>query len=168
MEKFKVGFTAVTAFLSSLLGILYIPVVLMLLCNVIDYATGLMAAPHRGQRITARRAIRGVAKKICMWLLVAVGVILDLLIQYASTTIGMPPYLHHLAACVVIVWIICDEIISILENMVDIGVDLPPFLLPLVKLIKEQTEKAGESANEKIGDKEKTDGDTEDGKEDKG
>lgn len=30
--------------------------------------------------------------------------------------------------------------ISILENMIDIGVAMPPFLLPLVRYIREQTE----------------------------
>ena len=33
-----------------------------------------------------------------------------------------------------------NEIISILENLVDIGVDLPPFLMPVVKYIKKQVE----------------------------
>lgn len=45
-----------------------------------------------------------------------------------------------LIACVVAIWIICNEIISILENMVDIGIQIPSFLLPLVKNIKSQTE----------------------------
>lgn len=45
---------------------------------------------------------------------------------------------------VVAVWLIVNEIISILENMIDIGVEMPPFLLPLVKNIKNQVEeKAG-------------------------
>jgi hypothetical protein len=35
--------------------------------------------------------------------------------------------------------------------MVDIGVKIPPFLMPLVKLIKEQTEKAGEPKEEPEG-----------------
>ena len=37
-------------------------------------------------------------------------------------------------------WLVVNEIISILENMVDIGVDMPPFLLPIVKYIRKQVE----------------------------
>lgn len=40
----KVIVTGIMAFLSSILGVLYIPVLLMVACNIIDYATGLMAA----------------------------------------------------------------------------------------------------------------------------
>lgn len=69
---------------------------------------------------------------------------MDTLIKYAADTIGIKPLVHFLIACIVAVWIICNELISILENMVDIGVKIPPFLLPLVKLLKEQAEKAGE------------------------
>jgi phage-related holin len=38
------------------------------------------------------------------------------------------------------VWIICNEIISILENINDIGVTLPPFLMPIVRNLKSQVE----------------------------
>ena len=38
------------------------------------------------------------------------------------------------------IWLICNEIISILENINDIGVTLPPFLDPIVKNLKSQVE----------------------------
>lgn len=144
LTSLKVGLTAVGAFLSSILGILYIPVLLMVLCNVIDYITGLIASVYRGEKVSSYVGLRGIIKKICLWLLVVVGAIMDTLIKYAADTIGIKPLVHFLIACIVAVWIICNELISILENMVDIGVKIPPFLLPLVKLLKEQTEKAGE------------------------
>ena len=49
----KAVFTAIFAFLSSLLGVLAIPVILMVACNIIDYATGLMASPYRKQDINS-------------------------------------------------------------------------------------------------------------------
>lgn len=39
------------------------------------------------------------------------------------------------------IWLICNEIISILENINDIGVTLPPFLQPIVSNLKSQVEK---------------------------
>ena len=36
----KAIFTAVFAFLSALLGVLAVPVILLVVCNLIDYATG--------------------------------------------------------------------------------------------------------------------------------
>lgn len=45
----KAIFTAVFAFLSALLGVLAVPVILLVVCNLIDYATGLMASKYRAQ-----------------------------------------------------------------------------------------------------------------------
>ena len=149
INAIKIAITGVMAFISSMLGVLYIPVLLMVACNIIDYATGLMAAPKRNDgSISSYRSIRGIEKKISMWLLVVVGAILDQLIKYATATIGVSLPITFLISCVVAIWIICNEIISILENMIDIGVDIPKFLLPLVKNIKSQTEKVAESKSE--------------------
>lgn len=126
--------------LSSVLGVLYVPVLLMVLCNVIDYATGLMASPYRNQDINSYKSIRGIMKKVCMWLLVVVGAIIDELIIYAGNTMGCEIPFSFLVACVVAIWIVCNEIISILENMKDMGVNVPAFLQPLVRHIKSQAE----------------------------
>lgn len=73
-------------------------------------------------------------------MLVVVGAIIDQLILYASDTVGVTMPFTFLVACIVAIWIICNEIISILENMKDMGVILPAFLEPLVKNIKSQVE----------------------------
>ncbi len=132
--------TAVFSFLSSLLGILALPVCLMVACNVIDYATGLMAAKYRSQDIKSDIGLRGIVKKVCMWLLVVVGAIVDQLLLYSAETVGITLPFTFLVACVVAIWIICNEIISILENIADIGVDLPPFLAKVVHMLKSQVE----------------------------
>ena len=133
--------TAITAFLSSLLGALYVPVLLMVACNIIDYATGLMAAPYRTDgSISSYKSIRGIQKKVTMWLLVVVGAIVDNLLEYAAAAMGFIAPFDFLISCVVAIWITCNELISILENIVDIGVNIPPFLMPIVKYIKKQTE----------------------------
>lgn len=143
VEQFKKILTTVGSVLSSLLGILYIPVMLMVCCNVIDYATGLMAAKYRKENtISSYKSFKGIVKKVSMWLLVVVGAIVDELIKYAAQTVGITVPFTFLIACVVAVWIVCNELISILENIKDIGVNIPTFLLPLVKNIKSQTEQA--------------------------
>ena len=133
--------TVVTGFLSSILGILYVPVLLMVACNLIDYITGLVAAKYRTDGgISSYRSMKGITKKVMMWLLVVVGAIIDEVLAYTSVTLGIAMPFTFLVACIVAIWIICNEIISILENMLDIGVDIPAFLLPMMKNIKRQAE----------------------------
>ena len=75
-----------------------------------------------------------------MWLLVVVGAVIDQLLLYASQTVGITLPFTFLVACIVAVWIICNEIISILENIKDMGVTIPAFLIPLVTHVKSQVE----------------------------
>lgn len=144
VNHIKIVFTAFLGFLSSLLGVLALPVFLVVACNIIDYATGLMASPYRAQDINSYKSIRGIWKKVCMWRLIVVGAIIDQTLLYASDIVGIKMPFTFLVACIVALWIICNEIISILENVKDMGVNIPGFLEPLVKNIKSQVEEAGE------------------------
>ena len=138
-----------------MLGVLYIPVLLMVACNVIDYVTGIWAAGYRQDGgVSSYRSMRGIIKKVTMWLLVFVGAIIDQLLAYASQTIGYQLPFTFLVACVVAIWIICNELISILENIKDMGVNLPPFLMPLLKNIKSQVEDKADNAVGNEGTKE--------------
>ena len=144
---------AISSVLSSMLGILYIPVLLLVTCNIVDYTTGLIAAKYRDDgTISSYKSFRGIFKKISMWMLGVVGVVVDQLLKYTTDTIGLKFPFQFLIACIVAVWLICNELISILENIKDAGVNIPAFLLPLVKNIKSQTETSVNMENE---DKEK-------------
>ena len=149
MNYAKMFVTAAVSLLSSILGILYVPVLLMVACNVIDYITGLLAAGSRQDGgISSYRSMRGIIKKVTMWLLVVVGAIVDQMILYACEVMGYQIHLTFLVACVVAVWIVCNELISILENMVDIGIDLPKFLIPLVSNLKNSIDNMGDTNNQ--------------------
>ena len=140
ITKIKLVFITVGTVRSAWLGILFVPMVILILSNVIDYATGLFAAKYRNTSINSYTSIRGIAKKICMWLLVGVGAILDWILIYSSSYIGLIIKFNFLVACAVAVWLIVHELISILENMKDIGVPLPPFLKKIASNVKSQTE----------------------------
>nr|WP_319489348.1 phage holin family protein [uncultured Caproiciproducens sp.] len=145
MDKLKATFIAVFTALSAWLGVLAIPALLLVLVNIADYGTGLAAAKYRGQKISSYRGFQGIAKKVCMWLLVAVGAIVDSLITYAAQQAGIVLSFGYAVASLVAVWLICNEIISILENISDIGVALPPFLLKIVENLKSQVESKAEN-----------------------
>ncbi len=140
MDKVRATVIAVISALMSWLGILAIPVFLLVGCNLVDYITGLLAAPYRTETVNSYKGIRGIIKKVCMWLLVLIGAWVDILINYAVECAGFAITIPFIIATVVAVWLVVNEIISILENMIDIGVKMPPFLLPVVRYIKKQVE----------------------------
>ena len=146
MEKIKAFFITAFSAIFSWLGVLAVPVFLLVGCNLIDYITGLLAAKYRDEAVSSYKGIRGIIKKVCMWLLIGVGWMMDTLLKYTVTTVGLTVELPFIVATVVAVWLICNELISILENMIDIGVSIPPFLMPLVKRIKNQVEEKTDTA----------------------
>lgn len=149
MDKVKATVIAALSVLMSWLGILAIPVFLLVGCNLIDYATGLLAAKYRlDGGISSYKSIRGIFKKIGMWLLIIVGSFMDILIQYAAECMGLGITIPFVVATFVAVWLVVNEMISILENLIDIGVNMPPFLMPVVKYIKKQVENKAKLAAE--------------------
>ena len=140
MDKIKATVIAIFTVLSAWLGVLAVPVLLLVTLNLIDYFTGLAAAKYRDQKISSYKGFRGIVKKVCMWLLVGIGAIIDMLITYGAEHAGIVLPIGYAVAPLVAVWLICNEIISILENMADIGVDYPKFLKRIVDKVRDQVE----------------------------
>ncbi len=146
MDKLKTTLIIIISAIMDFLGILAIPVFLMVACNIIDYITGLMASKFREEQISSYKGIRGITKKVCMWLLVLVGSFIDIIINYTAEYMGIGFKIPFIVATFVAVWIVVNEMLSILENIIDIGVVLPPFLMPIVRMIRKEVESvAGES-----------------------
>lgn len=61
LNQMKAAAVAVGSVLSSVLGTLYIPIILMVLCNITDYATGRMATtqPCRIPTYQERNVLNG-------------------------------------------------------------------------------------------------------------
>ncbi len=144
MDKMKIFITAAFAAITTQLGILAIPIYILVTTNIIDYFTGLLAAKYRGQKISSYIGIRGIAKKICMWLLVIVGALVDELIFYATNIIGLEIPITFIVGSFVAIWLICNEIISILENIGDMDVKTPAFLQRAIELVKSKVEEKNE------------------------
>lgn len=140
LKRIKELFIIAGTALSAWLGILYVPSLILFACNIIDYATGICAAGYRNENISSYRSFRGIAKKICMWLLIAVGAMLDILLEYAAEKCGISLGGEYIAGSLAAVWLIANEMISIFENIRDIGTPLPPFLTAVAGKIKGKAE----------------------------
>ena len=148
MDKIKTTLIILISAIMDFLGILAIPVFLMVGCNIIDYITGLMASKYREEQISSYKGIRGITKKVCMWLLVVVGSFIDVIINYAAQYMGIGFKIPFIVATFVAVWIVANEIISILENIIDIDEKIiPPFLMPIVRRIKKEIETIADENN---------------------
>ena len=136
----KVASTGILAVLAARFTILLVPMLILALMNLFDMGTGLIAAPYRGEQRKASRLLEGLIKKVMLWMLVFIGVAVDFLIQYSAQSVGIVLPLNCLMASIVIIWLICNEIISILENVGDIGIEVPSFLRKVIEWMKKSAE----------------------------
>ena len=148
IDKIKFAFISFFTALSTALGVLALPFYMLVAVNVTDYVTGIMAAARRGEKVSSSVGIWGIAKKICMWILVLVGWFVDFILQTVAQTIHLEVQFGSIVAFVVIFWLMANELISILENIHDVGVNYPKPLLKLLEYVVEKTEEAVD-----IGDK---------------
>ena len=148
MEKIKAVFIAVWGGVLGFLGNLAVPVFLLIGCNIMDYITAFIACKVNGEEFTSPKSLRGIARKVLEWLLVCVGAVVDRLLIYAAEVMQLRPPFHFLVACVVAIWLVLNELISILENIKAAGVTLPPFLEPIIKNTKKKIEEQTEIKEE--------------------
>ena len=156
MEKesfVKLTVSTVIAYLSARLGIL-LPVLLMLLGAMIgDYLTGMLKARYLGE-INSRKGIWGVIKKAMYAVVVAVAMISDWIIINVAEKIGVSIPLTTFFGLLVAIWLIVNECISILENLIRMDVPMPGFLKSLVSRLKIVVEGQGNKIVDNIKEQE--------------
>lgn len=133
------------AYFRQLLG----PLIVLAIVMVADYITG-MAAAFISSTLSSRAGVLGIIKKLCYLFAVGVAVVVDYVIDFAAVNAGADLGGFHVFGLLVTVWLILNECISILENLDEIGVPLPGFLVAIVKRLKKSTEKAGDDAAKKV------------------
>ena len=117
-------------------GEIFYGVVALVVVVTIDYLTGLLKAWY-GKNLSSKIGFKGIVKKVCYFLVVAIAGVADWLMQT-----------QYLITWFVMVFLISNEAISILENLSKIGVPFPTFLIKLLERLKETSEQKGGAINE--------------------
>lgn len=141
---FKIIFATVIGGISAYMRILTIPLIMLIGVMIIDYTSGMLKA-WLTSTLSSRIGIKGIVKKVCYLLIVAVAAVVDWLIQSALTQIGIHIDVNMYIGLIVTVWLIINELISILENLAVIGVPLPNLLTKIIKKLKVAVENTAES-----------------------
>lgn len=109
----------------------------------LDYLTGMLKA-YLTSSLSSKKGLRGILKKLGYLAVVAAGVVCDWVIGSAMTRVGISYAAPSLAALLVTVWLIVNELISILENLQAIQVPMPAFLTKLLRRLAVRVEEKGD------------------------
>lgn len=130
--------------LAAYFNVLLIPLVVLAVVMVIDYVTGMAGAAYSG-KLSSRVGVLGILKKAGYLALVAVGMVADYLIGSALLKIGIDLQINYCFGMIITVWLIINELISILENLGELDVPLPVFLVNIIKSLKNKVEEKAEN-----------------------
>jgi toxin secretion/phage lysis holin len=140
----KITMAAALAGLSAYFGALLIPLALLIAVSLLDYLTGIGAAIAVRGGLDSKTAALGAIKKLGYFAAVVAAGVLDWLLSEGLNSIGIDIHLPFLIGAIVCIWLIITELISILENLEDLGIRIP-FLSGLIKKVKGAVEKAAEN-----------------------
>lgn len=146
MDKYnviKAVLSGAVAAVSAKLGILGPMLLALTGVMIVDYITG-MAASKKENSISSRVGIWGIVKKLLYIVVVGVGMLMDWLILTTADSMGVHIPLATFFGLLVAVWLIINELISILENLTRMEIPMPGFLLTIVQHFKVAVESKGD------------------------
>lgn len=150
-EFFQIIFAGAVGALAAYFNVLLIPLVVLVAVMLIDYVTGMAGASYTGQ-LNSRVGVLGILKKAGYIALVAVGMVVDYLITSALVYIGINLQINYCFGMIITIWLIINELISILENLGELNIPLPGFLVKMIHSLKGKVEDTADGKHFKDGE----------------
>lgn len=140
--------SAVLAYISARLGVLFPILMLLLAMMVVDYITGMMASktealdhpedPSLGW--SSRKGAKGIIKKVGYLCVIAVAMVADYIIVNVAGTMGYEMTVKAVFGLMVAVWYLLNEMLSIIENAGRMGAPVPEWLAKYITVLKNKAE----------------------------
>lgn len=143
-EFIQAIFATMLGALAAYFNVLFIPLAVLVAVMFLDWLTGMANASKRG-KLNSGIGAMGILKKAGYIALVAVGMVVDYLITSALVQIGVNIQINYCFGMIITIWLIINELISILENLGELNIPLPKFLVDTIKTLKGKVEDKAES-----------------------
>ena len=138
---------AAVAVLSYIFGEHWILFALFLAFNVADWITGWMKA-RLIHKENSKAGWKGVLKKLAYWIMIAVAFWASAVFVEIGKTLGVDLGITTLLGFFVLASLLVNEIRSICENLVEMGVDVPKILIKGLEVADKAINKDGEDIDE--------------------
>lgn len=143
--------SAVLAWISARLGILFPVLIILTGMMVVDYITGMLASkcealdhpkdPAYGW--SSKKGLKGILKKVGYLCVIAVAMVVDYIILHVAVALGVPITAKAFFGLLVAVWYILNELLSIIENAGRMGAPIPEWLKKYIAALKNKIEHDG-------------------------
>lgn len=149
-REFLISFSVISGLITSYFeryGLIFVFVAVAICFDVI---TGLVASAATGVPITSERARKGFWKKVSFLLAVFLGIFMDAFIPQLVNMIGIKLSFNLPFGCIVSIYVILNELISIAENIYKVNKQsLPKWIIKLLQGYKKNIDELGKEDNKK-------------------
>ena len=114
--------------ITSILGTEWIFFASYLILNILDYITGTIKSKNKKTE-TSNKGLYGIIKKVCYWILLLVAFLISFLLYQIGIKINIQLDFVMLFGWFTLACLIINETRSILENLIEIGIKVPNFLI---------------------------------------
>lgn len=147
LEKTNIIWGAVATILAAVFGQYWFLFVGFLVLNVVDYATGIIKAKFYQKNESSAVGAKGILKKVMYWVVIGIAFFIsDCFIGFGEI-LGLNLNFLILLGWFVLASYVINEIRSILENCVVMGINVPEFLIKGLditqKLMSSKTDEEG-------------------------
>ncbi|MGN0776754.1 MAG: holin family protein [Candidatus Ventricola sp.] len=124
---------AVISFFTGIPVIMWVLLAMMTLDYVTGLVTGMMGVSSKtdGGKLSSRAAFEGLMRKVMIFLVVILAVLVDLAVEHAA---GVTFNAVTGATCL---WFIASEGVSVLENAAELGVPIPGILRKALEVLRD-------------------------------
>ena len=145
--------SAILAWISAKLGILFPVMVVLFFMMVVDYLTGMLASkqeaidfpddPTKGW--SSKKGAKGIIKKVGYVCVIAAAMCLDYVIMGDASQLGYEMPAQAIFGLLVAIWYLLNELLSIIENAGRMGAPVPEWLARYIAVLKTKIDdKAGD------------------------
>lgn len=99
-----------------------------LLLNIFDYITGTIKSKINKNE-SSNKGLKGIIKKVCYWILIAVSFLISYLLVEVGNCININLEFVMLFGWFTLTCLFINEARSIIENLIEIGISVPKFLI---------------------------------------
>ena len=129
LDTYNLAVGGIVTLLAAIFGKYWYLFAIFLLLNLFDYATGYMKA-RKLKKESSSVGLAGIIKKLGYWIIIATA----FLTAYALTALGKDILNIDLSFLALLGWftlacLLINEVRSILENLVEYGLDVPYVLI---------------------------------------
>lgn len=118
-----------------------------LILNILDYITGVVKA--RVKKVeNSNKGMIGIVKKVCYWILIGVSFLISYLLIELGSKLNINLNFIILFGWFTLACLIINEARSIIENLTEIGINVPTFFKKGLKVYQDILDKAIDNESE--------------------